>query len=109
MAISFNACSSKGLKESKGILEKLAQDSVTVNIDGQSVKLSSADLHPSSIAILPGDSVKIYYVGQLSSDKARVMLLSLIPAKSKVVNVGYDENKELMTADHEADNMVSND
>ncbi len=48
-------------------------------------------------AVMPGDSVRINYVGDLKERKAKALIVYLIPKPGNVVEVGYDAGKELLT------------
>lgn len=100
LSLPLVSCSDDELKETRGIVDSLSNDTLVVNIQGVNVSLLTTDLQPSNTAIMSGDSVKLYYVGSLSSGKAKAMLLTLIPPVPTVVEAGYDESKELKTAEH---------
>ena len=48
--------------------------------------------------VMAGDSCEIHYIGALSDDPVKVVLIKLIPKKGHVVNAVYNPNKKLETA-----------
>lgn len=48
-------------------------------------------------AVMPGDSVRINYIGDLKERKAKALIVYLIPKPGNVVDAVYDPNKELLT------------
>lgn len=48
-------------------------------------------------AVMPGDSVVVHYLGELSDKEATALVINLIPRKGKVVEAIYDPNKKLET------------
>lgn len=48
-------------------------------------------------AVMPGDSVRINYIGDLKERKAKALVVYLIPKPGNVVDAVYDPNKELLT------------
>lgn len=48
--------------------------------------------------VMAGDSAVINYIGSLSDEPVKAVLIKLIPKKGHVVNAVYDPNKKLETA-----------
>ena len=48
--------------------------------------------------VMAGDSAVVHYIGSLSDDPVKAVLIKLIPKKGHVVDAVYDPNKKLETA-----------
>lgn len=48
--------------------------------------------------VMAGDSAVINYIGSLSDDPVKAVLIKLIPKKGHVMNAVYNPNKKLETA-----------
>lgn len=48
--------------------------------------------------VMAGDSAEINYIGSLSDEPVKAVLIKLIPKKGHVMNAVYDPNKKLETA-----------
>ena len=94
------ACSGKPeLKEAKAVVKGMTDSTVVATIDGEEATLVTKDVRLVNGAYMPGDSIRLTYVGSLSSGKARAVIVTLIPKPSEVIEVGMDESRELKTAD----------
>lgn len=98
----LSGCADNSLKEDKGIVEQFTDSTMTITVDGEKCTLLTADARNTS-ALMVGDSVRVSYVGSLTSGEARALLVELIVQPSRVVEVGFDETKELLTADEPAE------
>ena len=48
--------------------------------------------------VMAGDSAEVSYIGELSDDPVKAVLIKLIPKQGHIVNAVYDPNKQLETA-----------
>lgn len=97
-ALFFSSCADNSLKDARGKVVRFDKTVMVVSVDESEYTLNIQDARFSRDVALAGDSVSIHYLGDLS-DNARAMLISRIPTASKVVEVGYDASKELLTAE----------
>lgn len=94
----FTACADDSLRSARGVVKQLNDSSITAIIDDTEYSFDRRDASMKG-ALMVGDSVEIQYIGKMGSDKSRALLLELIETQGRVVEVGLDESKELLTAD----------
>ena len=98
------ACSGKPeLKEANAVVKSMTDSTVVATIDGEEATLIAKDVRLVNGAYMPGDSIRLTYVGSLPSGKARAIIVTLIPKPSEVIEVGEDLSRELKTADVSAE------
>ena len=98
------ACGGKAeLKEAQAVVKSMTDSTMVATIDGEDATLVTKDVRLVNGAYMPGDSVRLTYVGSLSSGKARAVIVTLIPKPSEVIEGGVDDSRELKTADVSAE------
>ena len=96
------SCSGKQeLKEALAVVQSMTDSTVVATVDGSDATLVTTEVRITNGAYMPGDSIRLYYVGRLSSGKARAMLIAVIPRPSEVIGAGVDLTRELKTASPE--------
>ena len=97
----FSSCGSDNeLKESLAVVKSMTDSTIVATVDGSDATLITTDVRIANGAYMPGDSIRLHYVGRLSSGEAKALLISVIPQASRVVTAGFDGSKELKTAEH---------
>ena len=98
-----SSCSSdnRGLKESLAVVKSMTDSTIVATIDGSDATLITTEARIPNGVYMPGDSVRLNYVGSLSSGEAKALLIYVLPQASKVVNAKFDGSKELKTAVHD--------
>ena len=104
------ACSGKPeLKEAKAVVKGMTDSTMVATVDGEEATLVTKDVRLVNGAYMPGDSIRLTYVGSLSSGKARAVIVTLIPKPSEVFEGGVDMSRELKTAGMSAEEQETSE
>ena len=102
LLLALSSCSDGGgLKEAPAYVRSMTDSTVVMSVDGEDATLLTADVRLVNGAFMPGDSVRLCYVGRLSSGRARAVIVTLLPRRPEVFEGGVDTSRELKTADPE--------
>lgn len=102
LLLGLSSCGGKSeLKEAAAVIKSMTDSTVVAIVDGDDATLVTTEVRIVNGMYMPGDSVRLYYVGRLSSGEARAMLIALIPQRSQTISIGVDTSRELMTIEPE--------
>ena len=95
--LSFNACSEK-IKSTNVSIKQMTDSTLLTIIDDHQVTFDYKQATFDNGFVMAGDSAVINYIGSLSDDPVKAVLIKLISKKGHVMNAVYDPNKKLETA-----------
>ena len=95
--LSFNACSEE-IKSTNVSIKQMTDSTLLTIIDDHQVTFDYKQATFDNGFVMAGDSAVINYIGSLSDDPVKAVLIKLIPKKGHVMNAVYDPNKKLETA-----------
>ena len=96
LLITFVGCG-KDMKTCAGKIKSMTDTTIVTNIGDYDITFDIKKAEVSNGAVMPGDSIVVHYIGELSEKKATALVIKLIPPKGKVVEAIYDPNKKLET------------
>lgn len=97
LSVLFFSCSSHEIKNTSAKITSMTDTTINATVGEDEIVFNTKKASYSNGAVMPDDSVVIYYVGNLSHKKATAAVVSLIPPKGTIVEVGNDTSKELKT------------
>ena len=95
--LAFNACSDE-IKSTKVSIQSMTDTTFVSVIDDHRVTFDIKQATFDNGCVMAGDSAVVHYIGSLSDDPVKAVLIKLIPKKGHVVDAVYDPNKKLETA-----------
>ena len=95
--LAFNACSDE-IKSTKVSIQSMTDTTFVSVIDDHRVTFDIKQATFDSGFVMAGDSAVVHYIGSLSDNPVKAVLIKLIPKKGHVVDAVYDPNKKLETA-----------
>lgn len=75
----------------------MTDTTMVAKIDGRDITFDLKQAKYDNGFVMAGDSVTVFYVGDLREGKVKAGLIRLIPRKPHVVDVKFDDSKELKT------------
>lgn len=96
LALTLAACSDKP-KSCTGVIKSMTDTTLVANTEGRDATFNITKARMTNGAIMPGDSVQMYYIGDPDDKDAKALVIRLIPHPGTVVNAVYDPKKELLT------------
>lgn len=85
------------MKTCAGKIKDMTDTTIIANMGDYDITFDIKKAEVTNGAVMPGDSVVVHYIGELSEKKATALVIKLIPPKGKVVEAVYDPNKKLET------------
>ena len=95
--LAFNACGDE-IKSTKVSIQSMTDTTFVSVIDDHRVTFDFEQATFDNGFVMAGDSAVVHYIGSLSDDPVKAVLIKLIPKKGHVVDAVYDPNKKLETA-----------
>lgn len=95
--LAFNACGDE-IKSTKVSIQSMTDTTFVSVIDDHRVTFDIKQATYDNGFVMAGDSAVVHYIGSLSDDPVKAVLIKLIPKKGHVVDAVYDPNKKLETA-----------
>lgn len=95
--LSFSACSEE-IKRTNVSIKQMTDSTLLTIIDDHQVTFDYKQATFDNGFVMAGDSAEINYIGSLSDDPVKAVLIKLIPKKGHVMNAVYNPNKKLETA-----------
>lgn len=75
----------------------MTDTTMVAKIDGHDITFDIKQAKYDNGFVMAGDSVTVFYVGNLRDGKVTAGLIRLIPCKPHIVDVKFDDSKELKT------------
>lgn len=75
----------------------MTDTTMVAKIDGHDITFDIKQAKYDNGFVMAGDSVTVFYVGNLRDGKVTAGLIRLIPRKPHIVDVKFDDSKELKT------------
>ena len=75
----------------------MTDTTMVAKIDGRDITFDIKQAEYDNGFVMTGDSVTVFYVGELRDVKVKAGLIRLVPRKPHVVDVKFDDSKELKT------------
>ncbi len=96
LAVTLAGCSDKP-KSYTGVVKSLTDTTLVASAAGRDATFGITKAEVTNGAIMPGDSVQLYYIGDPDDKDAQALVIRLIPRPGTVVDAVYDPNKPLLT------------
>ena len=94
--LGVSSCREK-IQSTAGVVKKLNDTAMVAKISDYLITFDIKKMKLTHGAVMPGDSVKIDYVGDLKERKAIALIVTYIPQAGHYVEAGYDPTKKLIT------------
>lgn len=105
---SFCACGDK-IKSTNVSIQKMTDTTMVSIIDEHRITFDIKKAKFDNGIVMEGDSALVRYIGNLSDEPVKAVLIKLIPKKGHFVNAVYDPNKKLETAPMSAEDQKQMD
>ena len=79
-------------------VKSISDSTVTMTIDKYDIVFDAKQANFANGAVIPGDSAKVSYIGNLRDKKAQALIVELIPIKGNVIKHEVDLSRKLETA-----------
>lgn len=91
------SCNSEELKTTSVKVNGMTDTTMVAKIDGHDITFDIKQAKFDNGFVMTGDSVTVFYVGNLRDGKVKAGLIRLVPRKPHIVDVKFDDSKELKT------------
>ena len=108
-----SSCREK-IQSTAGVIKKINDTVMVTKISDYLISFDIKKVKLTHGAVMPGDSIKIDYIGDLKERKAIALVVTYIPQTGHYVEAGYDPTKKLQTKsstpkeDKELDEFLKN-